>query len=325
MPAPESVRRAYDRAAPLVASVAEYVRSTLQPYCGSRAYLFKDRVKDLESVSEKIEGGRTDRWSMIDDLYACTVVVPSPTHEAAVLESLSKFFTVRTVRSRNSAAKAPDVFRFDTTRFYGSMGAAAAAQRLPGLDQIIFEVQIPTVFEYAWSTVTHDLVYKSDAVDWQRHRLAAQLKALVEQAEMVIETFETASAALYRSSWPEIDAKARIVDRFKGIIASGAVMSHLAPRSWNRFADNVYALIESYTSNRYKMSSAVETFLEGVSNWIQTSGIPAASGSLFQLVIGYVSANDSEGSIDRFRVVPSEELANIHGVVNVAKKFEFDG
>jgi len=325
VPAPESIRRAYHEAIPIADSIREYVRSTLQPYCDEHRYLFFDRIKDLDSLSEKIESGRTKAWSDLDDTYAATVVVPTTRHEPAVLEFLGEVFEKQQVRSRDTAMKAPDVFRFDTTRFYGTVTEAAAAERIPGMGEFIFEIQIPTVFEYAWITVTHDLVYKSGEVDWRRLRLAAQLKAVVEQAELIIESFERVKDSVPESAWPEVESKTQIVAKFKELMKAGYIRTELAPISWNRFADNVYALVCKYTENPRARQSAVLNLLSGMEAYVTDPDAPAcpASGSLFQLVLGYVGRNDTVGSLDKFVVVESEELAVLYGVGNIAKPFQF--
>jgi ppGpp synthetase/RelA/SpoT-type nucleotidyltranferase len=56
--------------------------------------------------------------------------------------------------------------------------------------QLLFEVQIKSAFDHAWSTATHDLTYKAQQIDWRRLRLAAQIKAIVEQLDVAILGFE---------------------------------------------------------------------------------------------------------------------------------------
>ena len=67
-------------------------------------------------MAEKLEGGRYRLWSELDDLYACTLVIPTAESEEHVLAFLGVAFEIVEVRSRNNRAKPPDVFRFDTTR-----------------------------------------------------------------------------------------------------------------------------------------------------------------------------------------------------------------
>ncbi|MFD3340040.1 hypothetical protein ACFWVW_13035 [Streptomyces anthocyanicus] len=326
MPIPQSVSNAYSQVEPLLKAVSEYVEQTLRTYCDRSGYLFFDRIKKVESLSEKLEGGRIAKWSEIDDLYACTIVVPTTSHEPGVIRKLDACFARVSMRSRGTTKKAPEVFRFDTTRYYARLSEGAAAERAPGIESVTFEVQIATAFEYAWSTVTHDLVYKGDRVDWKKQRLAAQLKAAVEQIEMIIGAFDQVSGAVPESEWPEIAAKDSIVERFQELIADGVIASNLTPVSWRRFADNVSALVASYTPNNYARPSAIDALLvEFATAWRQPSAPPCPeSGSLFQMVLGHVGKPDTVGSLDKYTVVNSVEMRDFYSLENVGREFKFD-
>lgn len=51
---------------------------------------------------------------------------------------------------------------------------------------VVFEVQVKTFLQHAWSVATHDLVYKSNEVSWSKERIAFQVKAMLEHVEMSI-------------------------------------------------------------------------------------------------------------------------------------------
>ncbi|WP_157683803.1 nucleotidyltransferase family protein [Microlunatus soli] len=323
---PESVRQAYDRIRPLVDDVARHVSDTLERYCKDNGYLFRERTKELTSLVEKLDGGRVEQWSAIDDLYACTVVVPVRDHEEKVLRKLDSSFARESVRSRSDAKKAPDVFRFDGTRWYGTMSAAAASGRQPGAGDVIFEVQVVTAFEYAWIAVTHDLVYKGDTADWRKQRLAAQLKATVEQAEVLISAFESVSDAVLPSPWPETEVKTQIVERFKRLADDGSLPDMILPASWRRFGDNVYALVKSYEKNAYKVPGAVDSLLDTIEADLlgaEPRHLPT-SGTLFQYVLSVVHRAETDGSLANFRIVPSRELSDLYDIQQLEKTFVFD-
>ncbi|WP_214109723.1 hypothetical protein [Acrocarpospora catenulata] len=326
MPAPESVRRAYQQVRPLFESVQLYVSQTLQSYCRSNDYLFFDRIKGLESLAEKIESGRYKAWSEIDDIYACSVVIPTVRHEVAVLEKLDSVFDRHAIRSRMTAKKAPDVFRFDTTRYYGRLKQEAASGRPAGVADIVFEIQLPTVFQYAWAKATHDLVYKGDAANWRKQRIAAQLKAAVETIELTLEAFDHIAAAVPESSWPEIEARAQIVAQFKELIEDGTVRQELEPISWTKLADNVFALVESYTGNRNARPAAIRKLLDEISAYLRDPRTPTCptSGSLFQLIVGHVGKSKNVGSLSKYIVVRSEELETLYGLTDIPQEFSFD-
>ncbi|MFD5016726.1 hypothetical protein [Streptomyces chartreusis] len=327
MAIPSRTLNAFRRVEPILDTVDRYVSSTLRPWCDGQGYPFKGRKKELASLSEKLESGRYDRWSQIDDLYACTIVVPTAQHEDQILDFLAQAFQEVEVRKRNSTQKAPDVFRFDSTRFVGKI------QNIPGLDlpeeasQIQFEVQIPTAFEYAWAVVTHDLVYKTNDFDWRKQRLAALLKASVEQSELLISGFQANVEVVPQSPHPESEAKQQIVEIFRTLINLGHVSKEMEPASWSRFADNVYALTKSYSGFRAAPDKAVE-LATAIKGKIEEEGGYAdlMSGSMFQIVVGMVGAGiTSKASLDKFTVIESVELRDFHKLERVPKPFDFDG
>src|SRR5437764_1108082 len=77
--------------------------------------------KRIESVAEKIDSGRYRRWVDIDDLFACTVVIPTLRDEDRVIAFLKGVFHAVDVRGRNDTRKPPAVFRFEATRFIGRL------------------------------------------------------------------------------------------------------------------------------------------------------------------------------------------------------------
>lgn len=323
MAAPARVAEAYEENRSRIEALATTVKETLSRWAEDRKYLFTGRLKTLESLSEKLESGRYERWSQVDDLYACTVVVPTASHEDGVLEFLRNAFLEREVRSRKTTRKAPDVFRFDTTRFIGSLRHQPGLERPSGVEDVLFEVQIPTAFDYAWRVATHDLVYKSKVIDWRRIRLAAQLKAAVEQIDSMIEDFESRADAVPTSEHDDTAVRAEIVSLCRAKIAEGRIPIQLEPASWSRLAENVFDLARSYSPNRYANAATARTLLAGFQKRVDdvTNPVPM-SGSLFQVFLGVV-AELPKANLKNFVVVDSEELAQFHGITSVPKRFDF--
>lgn len=325
MPAPSKLEEIYFQARPTVEAVGNYVSSTIRPWCDSRGYLFSGRSKTIGSLSEKIESGRYTSWSSIDDLYACSIVVPTPTHEEDVLSFLRGAFDENELRQRNSTQKAPDVFRFDSTRFVGRVRVTDGLNLPPGASSVLFEVQVPSAFEHAWAVVTHDLVYKTEDVDWRKARLAAQLKAAVEQIELIIAGFQANLDFVAQSSFPEVEAKQAIVNAFLEMMTEGTISTSLAPESWSRFADNVYGLLRK--SLRGNTSFKVNSIMRAVQDDLRVNGSAKEimSGSLFQVFLGCVSRQVvANVSLDDFPIIESPELRDFHGVTKIPKKFDLD-
>ena len=220
----------------------DQVRQTIHAYSDKRGFAILSRVKTLESVAEKIETGRYRSWSDLDDLVAMTIVVPTLSYEEEVLRFLRKVFDEVGVKLRGSTKKAPEVFRFDSTRFIGRLRTVEGETSRAEIAKINFEVQIKSAFEHAWAVTTHALTYKGSKVKWNRLRLTAQLKAAVEQLDLLVLAFEEASLRIDESIWPEIQAKEEIAAFFRAAVIDRELPEELTPKDWSRFCDNVYHL-----------------------------------------------------------------------------------
>src|SRR5258707_1221668 len=98
---------------PIVNIIAVKVRETLSNYCDQKGYAFMSRIKTLESLAEKIETGRFQKWSELDDLFACTIIIPTLSQEDEVADFCKSTFPFIRMIKRGKTLKAPDVFRFD--------------------------------------------------------------------------------------------------------------------------------------------------------------------------------------------------------------------
>lgn len=324
MGVPTSINERHQNELSSVRALSELARASIQAWCAGRNYLLSSRIKSVESLSEKLESGRYGAWDNIDDRFACTVVVPTATHDKDVLAFLDAVFERSTVRRRNSTQKPPEVFRFDSTRWIGKLKPSVGATMSPGAGDILFEVQVQTVFEHAWGVVTHDLVYKTDTIDWRKARLAAQLKAAVEQIELTIAMFEESLEFMPQSRHAETDEKVELVEHLKRLIDSGRLAAEIAPQSWSRLADNVWALVRSYTPKDQDVPKAMRQMRETLVTFLETEDdfIDLRSGSLFQLVIGLVARGTiSEAHLNEFIIVESSELSDFHGVDSVPRPF----
>lgn len=252
--------------------------------------------------------------------------MPTATDEARVLEFLAGAFETVQLRRRNSTQKAPDVFRFDSTRFVGKIEYTPGLDLPDGVTSVNFEVQIPTAFEYAWSVVTHDLVYKSDDFDWRKQRLAALLKASVEQSELLIAGFQSNVEIAPKSPHPESDTKQEIVEQFRNLVISGTVSTEIQPASWSRFADNFYALVKSYAGSRAAPVKAIELLGYVKSKILEKPDYSdLKSGSLFQVVLGVVGSGEiAKANLSNFIVIDSVELRDFHSLDRIPKGFDFD-
>ncbi len=156
---------------------------------------YESRIKEIDSFALKAESGRFGDARQLEDFFACTLVVPNAI-EVAGAEGLivSTFALVeRRPASIGQTHKRPDAFPFDDLRLYASLKADTAlpSDRPPNqLANIVFEVQVKTFLQHAWAIATHGLVYKTTDASWSRERIAFQIKAMLEHAELSIQEAE---------------------------------------------------------------------------------------------------------------------------------------
>lgn len=240
---PPHIKRKFDYNEIYIEYIGKVVKDTLSNYCEENGFASIYRIKKIESLAEKLESGRFGKWSDIDDLFASAIIIPNLNYEDNAIKFLETVFFKVEVKRRGSTLKAPEVFRFDTTRFIGKLKPREGDTQNPLIYNILFEIQIRTAFEHAWAVTTHSLTYKNQAIDWRRQRLAAQLKAAAEQMDMLAISFDQTSQCIPEYEWPEIWVKKEILDLFSQAIDSGLIKQELVPKDWTRFGDNVYRLI----------------------------------------------------------------------------------
>lgn len=285
-------------------------------------YAFIGRLKDTESLFEKIETGRFANWSSLDDLYGCSIVIPFLEAEATVIDWLKSEFDVIDLKLRGATQKDPTVFRFDATRVIARLKEPLLAAESP-LVKIAFEVQIRTAFEHAWSVATHSLAYKGERVDWSRLRLAAQLKATVEQLDMLVLGFDAAAAAIHAQKWPDVAVRSKIEDLFRSRFDRGQLPAEVNPASWMRFCENVQRLILS-TSPKRLTGNEAQSFVEKRLRTIETALDKAGADyprslSLLQFCIGVLAETGHiDGKLHNYVPYLSPELLSLYPKSEIA-------
>lgn len=309
---PSILDRKYQEYKPFVETVSERVRETLTNYCEQRrGYAFTSRIKTIESLAEKIETGRFKKWSDLDDLFACTVIIPTLLHEKEVIEFCKNTFNIIGTVKRGQNKKAPDTFRFDSTRLYAQL------KKNDDLDQdnslsiykIRFEIQIKSAFEHAWAVSTHDLVYKNSEIDWRRLRLAAQIKATVEQLDTLILAFQETSIFIEDNDYSEIKIKRQLANEINKLLEN-KIPDELRPKDMSRFCDNLYRLIVNAGKEK-NIKQIMKQIVREVQS-IPTNQIPL-SISLFQYFLAIlIDKKIIEPPIDNYHWHITDELKTLY-------------
>ena len=160
-------------------------------------WLFKSRIKTKESYYYKLQTGRIEESK--EDILACTLVVENVHQIAEAEKSVSTFFNLleRRPPSKNDTNNSPELFSFDDLRLYLSL-KGRDIKSYPGLEGLVFEMQIKTFLQHAWTLATHDLIYKpKEGTDWAMARVAYQIRAMLEHAEVSIEQVKDISRSSF--------------------------------------------------------------------------------------------------------------------------------
>ena len=189
-----SLRDVYNQHCPHYKKLEEKVGARLeniiheQKKTTNQKWFFFSRVKSLESFALKIETGQVEYPSKMDDFFACTVIVPTLKQINDAKKVIFKSFKRHSRRPKFNIKtdKRSSDFVFDDLRIYASLHPSLSGND-PHLVGVVFEIQIKTVLQHAWSDVTHDLIYKTTEISWPRERIAYQIKAMLEHTDLVIE------------------------------------------------------------------------------------------------------------------------------------------
>lgn len=325
---PPAINRYYRNIESILNDSKQRLDEIVRPFCEARAYPYLSRIKAVESLAEKIEGGRYKRFADVNDLVACCIVIPSLADEDDTIAFLEANFSVASFRLRNEAKKPADSFRFDSTRYYVRLHPGPSLGP-PEFGTVQMEVQIRSAFEHAWIVATHSLVYKGRGVSWKRLRLAAQLKASVEQLDMLILGYDEVTKNVGDGVWLETKAQAMVCDRIRAISEEGSIPKEMVPKDWTRFSSNFLAFLKAARGKEFRQNPTSETekACKLIESYIKNKGGHALprSISLLQLALGVLT--DSEYNCGRTPdyVFPlSREMADEFPAVTAIKNaFEF--
>lgn len=234
----------------LKASVDELIR----PAAFDRGWHYASRVKRIESFAQKLETGRVKGAKSLDDFFACTIVVKNATEIQTVLALVLEHCTekYRQPKRADLTYNSPEQFRFDDLRLYVTLNQPPG---LPTSDiyVITFEVQIKTFLQYAWGIATHDLVYKTDSISWSKARIAYQIKAVLEHAEVSIAQAENLSKS---SELAKQDDRTKELIEIVGLLKASWQPEFL-PTDLKRLGETVQQLLQATQISLAQLTAAL--------------------------------------------------------------------
>src|SRR6266436_3824306 len=179
------------------------------------------RIKTVESLSRKMArpGKSYSKLEEVPDLAGLRVIVYHREDVDRVVEVIQKEFDVDDEASADAATKlAPHEFGYLSVHLVIRLTAAwrkRAEWHL--MTDLRAEVQIRTVLQHAWASISHALQYKhEDDVPQALRRRLHRLSALLELADQEFDTLGREHGALYSSNDPKIENVRMILRRALG-------------------------------------------------------------------------------------------------------------
>lgn len=235
-----SINRLYYEHLPVIEKLANTF-DTIAGSIKSKGWYYNSRIKSLESYALKLETGRFIDPAKLEDFFACMLVVENTSQIKIAIKQLKQHVTVQDRRPVNDKIthKNSDSFVFDDLRLYVTLKPTAARLKGP-INEVLFEIQIKTFLQHAWAIATHDLIYKSNEINWGKQRVAFQVKAMLENAEVSI---EKASNIKKVAGIPLTNEKVEIQNHVKRFLLSYWNDDAL-PKDLIRLIDNVIQLLK---------------------------------------------------------------------------------
>lgn len=173
----------------------------------------------------------------IDDFFACTIVVRNSTEITRATALVEDVFDIVERRPASSTVtkSRPTEFHFDDLRLYANLKESFRGRQ--PINDVRFEIQVKTFLQHAWAIATHDLTYKTDKVSWAKLRVASQIRAMLEHAELSIDQFDKlAGSEILAKDHKEFREVAEIIVLLQAHWESAAL-----PRDLQRLAQTIRA------------------------------------------------------------------------------------
>lgn len=235
-----SLREAYKERKPLYNKLKNEVDNAIEILKDSQWH-YESRVKSEESFALKAETGFHNSIIKLEDFFAGWIVVENINALKDAETRLKNKFTLVERRPKNPkfTSKDPTSFVFDDIRLYLKI---KTDEMLPAkvTDDIVFEIQIKTFLQHAWSIATHDLIYKGSESSWSSTRIAYQVKAMLEHVELSISSagaLSTDHQIQHNKSYDINNAIINILNEYWGI--------DFLPKDIIRLSNNIFLLLES--------------------------------------------------------------------------------
>jgi ppGpp synthetase/RelA/SpoT-type nucleotidyltranferase len=247
-------------------------------YATRSGYLYESRIKALESYVAKLQTGRFSSLDL-DDVLAATIVVHRTDQIRECVDALPVAVRVEQRRDPATRRQEPDTFGFNDTIAICRLAPPAGTDAKPGaIYDARFEIQVKTILQFAWTKLTHAVAYKANEVNWRRYRLAAQMRAVTEQADLLYATFDTLVQSVPPGRSDRVDDREKVFRGASQLLSDGVVPLERKPADMVHFADACIVLCQV-------VGIGVEDALGELEAYLRAGGYPVAL-TLWEVVAG---------------------------------------
>lgn len=249
---PHSIRQYYNDLYDKYEELEAIVCKILQDNVLNEKWLFLHRIKSKESFYFKLQTGRID--AAYEDFLACTIVVENLAQVLDAEKRLLTYFSLayRRPEHKKITKKSPEEFVFDDLRLYLKLKRRDLTNKL---QNVIFEFQIKTYLQHAWTIATHDLIYKPiGGSDWAMARVAYQIKAMLEHAEISIAQVKHIARA---KSLQKVNEKIKLAKKVQTMILDrwpDGMGNHI-----ERVAENIIRLLQIVGCNENELFNWIDS------------------------------------------------------------------
>jgi ppGpp synthetase/RelA/SpoT-type nucleotidyltranferase len=214
MKIPPSFNQAYMDVRPVLERLEAVVKPRAEEIAKRYNGVYTGRIKEPESILIKsLKEGYDLLFLNMYVLFACTITVPNPQAIEDVRRDVEATFQLVEVRQR---AVKPEEFAYNDLNLSLKVIPEFWNRGEAYLD-LVFELQIKTLLQQAWSQAGHDVIYKAGKKTWGLTRITSQLRALLEMADSLLANLDSAASILQGTiEYPKYSKRNQIIDILEG-------------------------------------------------------------------------------------------------------------
>lgn len=189
----------------------------LQKLCNGEAIqvTVEARVKEIPSLVEKLK--RKPGYSALDeiaDLAGVRLIVRYLGEVDQLVKLISHEFTV--IESSQHEFESPNAFGYRSYHLVVSLSKSRSGlKEWTGTENLRCEVQIRTILQHAWASISHSLDYKSETdVPARLQRDLFKVAALLESADDSFDRYRTSVVSLQELYAAEVDWRKLPIDAY---------------------------------------------------------------------------------------------------------------